>query len=142
MTKGRLTILIAVLMALLVVLTLQAKAGQPAPPPVTAPKEAKQFTEKWEGMPLAFPPVPMDLDRDGTADIVAFFIDDPATKIVGDAVGFTSLDYRLWAFMESCGEDCGKIVWMDPAAPEAWRKWLIESIQRQGNPPKADGLRI
>ena len=137
MITGRLAILIAILMALMIVLTIQARADQ-----ILAPPEAKQFTGKWEGMPLAFPPVPMDLNGDGRADIIAFFIDDPSTKIVGDAVGFTSLDYRLWGFIESCGYDCGKIVWMDPAAPEAWRKWLIESIQRQGNPPKADGLRI
>jgi hypothetical protein len=123
MVKGRLALLIAILMALLIAKTAW---GQPT---VQAPPEAKQFTEKWEGKPLAFPPVRMDLDHDGTADIIAFFIDDPTTKIVGDAVGFTSIEYRLWAFMESCGEDCGKIVWMDPAAPEAWRKWLEESLR-------------
>jgi hypothetical protein len=125
MIRGRLAILIAILMALLIVKTVYGQVAQ-------APPEAKQFTKKWEGKPLAFPPVPMDLDRDGVADIVAFFIDDPATKIVGDAVGFTSLDYRLWAFVESCGYDCGKIVWMDPAAPEAWRDWLVNALA-EGN---------
>ena len=123
MVRGKLALLIAILMALLVVKTAW---GQPA---IQAPPEAKQFTEKWEGKPLAFPLVPMDLNRDGAADIVAFFIDDLGTKIVGDAVAFTSLEYRLWAFMESCGYDCGKIVWMDPTAPEAWRKWLEESLR-------------